>query len=169
MFEPKRKKPQRKEPFGRPTLYSLERAQKICEIVSTHPYGLKKLRSMYPDIFPEETSVYLWRIVHEDFSKMYALAKANQADILAEECLNIADDDSKDIRYGKDGEELLNAEFVQRSRVRIDTRKWLASKLLPKMYGDRKEVEQLQDENARVKEELAELRAKLDEKNKSEY
>ena len=83
--------------------------------------------------------------------------------------MNIADDDSKDVRHGKDGEELLNAEFVQRSRLRIDTRKWLASKLLPKMYGDRKEIENLQDENTRVKEELAELRAKLDGKNKSEY
>ena len=34
----------------------------------------------------------------------------------------------------------LNGEHIQRSRVRIDTRKWLLSKMLPKVYGDKAEV-----------------------------
>jgi hypothetical protein len=33
-----------------------------------------------------------------------------------------------------------NGEHIQRSRVRIDTRKWLLSKMLPKVYGDKSEV-----------------------------
>ena len=65
-----------------------------------------------------------------------------QAEILAEEILQIADDASGDIKYDKDGNESLNGEFVARSRLRIDTRKWLAAKLLPKAYGDKKQVEE---------------------------
>ncbi len=34
----------------------------------------------------------------------------------------------------------LNSENIQRSRVRIDTRKWLLSKMLPRIYGDKSEV-----------------------------
>jgi hypothetical protein len=64
-----------------------------------------------------------------------------QAEFMAEDILDIADDDSKDIKYDEDGNESCNAEFVARSRLRIDTRKWLASKLAPKIYGDRSIVE----------------------------
>jgi len=43
-------------------------------------------------------------------------------------------------RFGKDGESLgwqLNGDHVQRSRLRIETRKWILSKALPKIYGDK--------------------------------
>jgi hypothetical protein len=56
----------------------------------------------------------------------------------------IADDGRNDWMARKDpsnpGYEL-NGEHVQRSRLRLDARKWLTSKILPKQYGDRTEVE----------------------------
>jgi hypothetical protein len=82
------------------------------------------------------STIYLWRLKYPSFSEMYAQAKMIQADILAEECLSIADDDSQDTKINMlTGEEVCNTEFIARSRLRIDTRKWLAAKLLPKQYG----------------------------------
>ena len=63
---------------------------------------------------------------------------------MADEMLEIADDGSNDwmLRNGS-GKELhgLNGEHIQRSRLRLDTRKWLLSKALPKIYGDKLPVE----------------------------
>ena len=57
---------------------------------------------------------------------------------MVEEGMEIADDSSDDIKINKQtGEEYLNTEFVQRSRLRFDARKWAASKLDPKKYGDK--------------------------------
>lgn len=121
--------------IGRPTDYNEEIANIICDRVATHACGLKKICKMYDDL-PHPDTINLWRHKHPEFSVQYALAKLRQADLLAEECLDIADDDSKDkIIDETTGNEVCNTEFIARSRLRIDTRKWLASKLLPKQYG----------------------------------
>jgi len=126
-------------PGGRPTDYCDEMATLICQRVATHTVGLHKLCTMYDDL-PSKFTVNLWRYKHPEFSARYAQAKLMQADLLAEECLDIADEDSNDIRIDPEtGYETCNTEFIARSRLRIDTRKWLAAKLLPKQYGERKE------------------------------
>lgn len=120
---------------GRPTDYTPELAALICERVATHSLGLDNLCAKYDDL-PVPSTIYLWRLKYPAFSEMYAQAKMIQADILAEECLSIADDDSQDTKINMlTGEEVCNTEFIARSRLRIDTRKWLAAKLLPKQYG----------------------------------
>ncbi len=60
-----------------------------------------------------------------------------QADALFDEALEIADDASGDWAVDKDGKKTLDHEHVQRSRLRVDTRKWAAGKLAPKRYGDK--------------------------------
>jgi hypothetical protein len=85
------------------------------------------------------TVVHSWINSNEEFSKNYARAKEWQADFLAEEILEIADDSSEDVvTIFVDGrkKEVENKEFVNRSRLRVDARKWIASKLKPKKYGD---------------------------------
>ena len=90
-------------------------------------------------------TVFNWFGSHPEFLQQYARAKEESADALAEEILDIADDGSNDwmIRHDKDGEEgwQLNGEHVQRSRLRVDSRKWIASKLKPKKYGDKTTTE----------------------------
>lgn len=121
---------------GRPTKYNEKIAALICERVATHTCGLNVLCDMYEDL-PVKSTVNLWRYKYPEFSAQYAQAKLVQADLLAEECLEIADDDSRDTKINPEtGDEYLNSEFVARSRLRIDTRKWLAMKLLPKQYGE---------------------------------
>src|SRR3546814_11281656 len=71
---------------------------------------------------------------HEEFRQQYARARDNQADTLADEILDIADDGSNDY-VGED--EKYNGDAVARSRLRVDARKWLAGKLAPKKYGEK--------------------------------
>ncbi len=126
--------------MARPTNYTPEIAELICLRVATHQMGTRKLCEKYDDM-PSDNCIYEWRYKHPEFAAKYAQAKIRQAEIMAEEIIDIADDDSKDIKYDKDGNEVCNSEFVARSRLRVDTRKWLASKLAPKIYGDRSSVE----------------------------
>lgn len=125
---------------GRPSIYTPKLADLICLRIATHMESTHKLCQRYDDM-PDTTCIYEWRHKHPEFAHKYAQAKMQQAEIMAEEILDIADDYSNDIRYDKDGNKSCNSEFVARSRLRVDTRKWLASKLAPKIYGDRSTVE----------------------------
>jgi hypothetical protein len=129
-----RKRPEDKKKTGRPTDYNEDIAALICERVATSTMGLDRLCVMYDDM-PVKSTVNLWRYKHPEFSTAYAQAKLFQADLLAEECLGIADDSTNDTVINEHGFEACNTEWINRCRLRIDTRKWLAAKLLPKQYG----------------------------------
>lgn len=163
-----RKKPEDRLKMGAPTKYNAKIAERICEIVSTTPYGMKAMCRIYPDL-PDPDTIRVWRLKYPDFSVLYAKAKLNQADILAEDCLDIADESSEDIKINESGNEVFNSEFAARSRLRVDTRKWLAAKLIPKVYGDRQVIEQTTAENTELKEEIAKLRVQLAEKSRKDY
>lgn len=150
---------------GRPTKYNEDIAARVCELVATHTYGLTKLCATYDEL-PEPSTINLWRVKHSEFSERYAVAKLKQADLLAEECLDIADESRGDIKLDKDGNEICNTEFIARSRLRVDTRKWLASKLLPKQYGERKTEETKSPEETLLK--IKELVADLNKTNASD-
>ena len=150
----KREEKTNKNPMGRPRKYTQELGDFICEIISTTSFGLPKICEFH-EFLPHESTVRKWRLDFPDFSAKYARAKLAQADILAEECLEIADN-SVNENYTVD-------------RLRIDTRKWLASKLLPKQYGDRVLLEQKTEENDKLREELLTLRSELDARNKKEF
>ena len=134
------KKPESKKQIGRPTDYTPELADLICELVASTTCGLQKLCNGHAAL-PDKVTINRWRHRFPEFRTQYAQAKCEQADLLAEECLDIADDDSGDIKLSPDGFELCNTEFIARARLRVDTRKWLASKLLPKQYGQKTEEE----------------------------
>lgn len=78
-----------------------------------------------------------WLGTKED---MYAQAREARADKMAEEIIAISDDSSRDTIIDDDGNERTNQEVVARSRLRVDSRKWLASKMLPKKYGDKQDI-----------------------------
>tara|TARA_R110000868_G_scaffold335547_1_gene596431 strand:+ start:14774 stop:15244 length:471 start_codon:yes stop_codon:yes gene_type:complete len=134
MAAPKKKSGDKKQ-VGRPLEYTKEMGDYICELVASTGHGLLKLTTLYPEL-PDKMTINRWRHRLPEFRAQYAQAKIEQADILAEECLEIADDSSGDVTYDKDGEVTCNTEFIARSRLRVDTRKWLAAKLLPRQYGD---------------------------------
>lgn len=77
------------------------------------------------DCMPSRSAVYEWLLLHVEFADMYARAREEQADTLADEITQIADTE----------------EDAARARVRVDARKWVAAKLKPRKYGDRQAVE----------------------------
>lgn len=153
---------------GKPTKYSPELAKRICDLVASHSCGISKLCEMYEEL-PNPDSVFVWRARYPEFAEQYAQAKVKQIDFLIEEILDISDNSTQDSNINKFGDPVCNTEYIARSRLRVDTRKWLASKLLPKQYGDRQLLEQKTEENESLIKEMRELRAELDKKNKREY
>ena len=87
---------------------------------------------------PPESTVRKWALEDRDgFSAQYATAREIGYQSMADELLDIADDSSGDVQSDEDGNKKFNGEFASRSRLRVDTRKWLLSKALPKVYGDK--------------------------------
>jgi hypothetical protein len=119
---------------GRPTIYTEELGKEICDAIASSSKGIRKLCNEN-DSFPNPDTIYCWVKEHEDFSEQYARAKRLQIEVLADEIIEIADDTSNDTTVNANGKVIINHEHINRSRLRIDTRKWLASKLAPKIYG----------------------------------
>jgi hypothetical protein len=118
---------------GRPSDYSQKVAQEICKRLGN---GESLRRICASQGMPSKTSVMRWLDVNLEFRGQYARAREMQVEHWAEEILEIADDSRHDF-VEKEGREVLNAENINRSRLRVDTRKWLMTKLAPKKYGDK--------------------------------
>jgi len=140
--KPKAKAKSLPKVMGRPTRYTPELAAKVCAQVAA---GVTMKTLCVPEDMPSRASVYVWLGKYPDFLDSYARAKVEAADALVEEILDIADDGRNDWMevYDKEGDCVgyrVNGEHVQRSRLRVDTRKWVASKLNPRKYGEKVEM-----------------------------
>jgi hypothetical protein len=130
----KKKPAPKKRKVGRPSLYTEPLAAKICRRLAEG----ESLRAICADkAMPSAETVRRWLLDNEDFCAQYVRAREVQADRFAEEILEIADDASGDWAVDKDGKKTLDHEHVQRSRLRVDTRKWLMARMAPKKYGDK--------------------------------
>lgn len=123
---------------GRPTGFTQEFADRFSALVATQRKGIRRLCAENPDLPCSET-IRLWLHRHETFFAQYARAKTMQADLMEEEIVDISDDDSRDTIDGDNGPQP-NSEWIARSKLRVDTRKWLMSKLAPKKYGEKLEL-----------------------------
>jgi len=105
---------------GRPTDYTEALASYLCAEIASG----RSLRSVCEDTgMPDKSTVFRWISKHEAFRDQYARAQEDRTAAMAEELLDIADFEDK--------------EDAQRAKLRIDTRKWLMSKMAPKKYGDK--------------------------------
>lgn len=85
-----------------------------------------------------------WAQEIPEFTEHYAKARSMLLEHWAEDIIDISDDGSNDWMAANDPENLgyrLNGEHINRSRLRVDTRKWLLSKLAAKKYGDKSTTE----------------------------
>lgn len=124
--------------MARPSLYSEELAMKICMRLAEGESLLKICRE---EGMPSRGTVFRWLIENNGFRDTYEKSREMQAELFADELNEIADDGTNDWMESADKDGgvgyKLNGEHIQRSRLRIDTRKWIASKLKPKKYGDK--------------------------------
>lgn len=119
---------------GRPSKYTEALAIGICErIAKGRPLTkICRLKGM-----PDYSTVLRWRRDRDDFAALYQAAREDAADTLADQVLTIADDASGDVTEDGEGGRVVDHENVQRSRLRVDARKWIACKLKPRVYGER--------------------------------
>lgn len=124
---------------GRPSTYSPEIAQRICEHIATGGYATNLKRFG----LPHESTICDWQNKIPEFAEAYARARERRAETFADQIIEIAD----------------TCEDPAKGRLQIDARKFIASKLLPRVYGDNQRVEvqhTLSETAARVLQDLSE-------------
>lgn len=139
-------------PAGRPSDYTQDIADRLCERFAL---GQSMRKICADEDMPGMTTVFRWLRTHDEFRKQYEVAKDEAADLMVEEINEIADNSTNDYlitladeisekpasEWTEDDIKVLAIkhlpEHVQRSRLRVDARKWTASKLKPKKYGDK--------------------------------
>ncbi|ABX34581.1 putative terminase small subunit protein [Delftia acidovorans SPH-1] len=132
--------------MGRISTFNEDIATKLCDRIAAG----ESLRKICTDPkMPSMATVMRWLGKPENaaFREQYACARDAQADKLVEEMLEIADEECTMVRSDKHGskdddgqgntEVVFDATAVARNKLRVDARKWVASKMAPKKYGDK--------------------------------
>lgn len=122
--KPKPTKP--KKPTGRPPIYGEETRRTILARIAD---GESLRQICATEGMPNREEVRKWLIRDEVFAGQYARAREEQADSLVEEMLDAA------------RREAVDATDVQNRRLLVDTLKWRAGKLKPKVYGDKAQID----------------------------
>lgn len=132
--------PTTKHAGGRPTRYTQDLADTICEELALG----KSMRTIcQSDDMPAMSTVFKWLRENTGFSEQYEKAKQESADAMAEELLYIADTPVMGVitTTKADGSvETKQDEMLGHRRLQIDSRKWLMAKMKPKKYGEKLDV-----------------------------
>ena len=104
---------------GAPSSYTPALADQICDLMSNHGMTLSEICRR--DGMPNRSTVLRWTEKNPDFRTKYARAREYLVDFWADQIIQIADDIGGD---------------VKRDALRVDTRKWLMCKLVPRKYGN---------------------------------
>ena len=147
---------------GQPTKYTVEFADKICELISTHTIGLPRIIAKYN--LPDRQTIYNWIHTYPDFFDKYMKAKEMQAHILVDESLEIT---SKiPTLTDKEGNERIDSGMIGRARLDLENIRWVASTLAPRHYSDSKQKEAVSSE---ISEDTKKRYRELDERNRKNY
>jgi hypothetical protein len=128
------------KPMGRPSSYTPEIGTEICERMAEGK-GLRQICEA--EDMPHRTTVMRWIEGNEGFRDQYARARDAMYDWIAEEIIRISDDASGDYFIeDRDGKSIVVPDHarVQRSRLQVDSRKWLLSKL-SRRYADKPQMD----------------------------
>lgn len=143
--------------MGRPSEYTPELALEICARIADG----ESLRAICrTEDMPHARTVFKWLEASEPFQQQYARAREAQADSLADDIQAIADTPQLGQIRKIDAEgnvEVTEEDMLGHRRLQIDARKWIASKLKPKKYGDKIEQTHRGSMNVSITETDAEL------------
>lgn len=110
----------------------------ICDRISKGESLRSVLRS---ENMPSLSNFFAWIDSNKEFQNQYARATELRADTIFEDILSISDSTENDVIELPDGKEVVNHNVINRDRLRVDARKWMLSKMMPKKYGDALKVE----------------------------
>ena len=123
---------------GRPSGYNDVIADLICMRLAQGETLIAICKE--PDM-PSQPCIYEWISKHPEFAKKYARAREQQAEFYAEEINTIANSPCMGLITKRDGEgniiETTEADMIQHRRLQVDARKWFASKVYPKKFGEK--------------------------------
>jgi len=131
--------------IGRPSTFTPEIGAAICDRLASG----ESMRNICDDPeMPCSSAVYVWLGKGDQetdtdlsaFTAQYARAREAQAEAVFDDLLEIADDgrnDWMDKQVGREVVRVPDPEALQRSRLRVDTRKWILARMKPKRYGDK--------------------------------
>lgn len=125
--------------IGRPTDFSQELANAICEKIATTPRGLDFLCASEAS-FPHASTVHRWLNADEVFRENYLRARERQADLIFDQSLEIADTPLIGVETVNKADgtvETREGDMLGHRKLQIDTRMRMAGKLAPKKYGDK--------------------------------
>mgnify|MGYP001101409216 CR=1 FL=1 len=106
---------------GRPTIINDRLIDELCLRLSQ---GVSMRTVCLDDDMPNMSTIWRWLRQNDDFARRYTAAKQESADAMIEDMLAISDQDDEE-------------ESTNRSRLRVDTRKWIAAKLRPEKYSEK--------------------------------
>ncbi len=123
--------------MSRHTTYTPEIAAAICARLSA---GEPLAVICRDEGMPATRTVSDWKAAHPSFAADFAHARDEGYDAIAISCLDIADDSTRDTIVGEHGPKA-DSEWINRSKLRVDTRLKLLAKWDPRRYGDSNKVE----------------------------
>lgn len=128
-----------------------EKARAVLDVICAGISLGKSTRSMCIEAGISQRMLWNWLASSAELMEQYLRAKELCVDAYAEEIIEISDDRSQDIHVDEKGREVTNREAIARTQLRIDARKWYASRLAPKKYGDKApDVQAVADRKARA-------------------
>ena len=137
--------------------------QKIFDEICLRIAEGESLRKICKDEkMPNITTVWHWLNNNEALDKQYARAREEQAETLVDEMIDIADYKKYDTYLDEDGREKINQEVITRSRLRVDARKRVASKVKPKKFGDYTKVQAEIKDTSATSSWLGEVLSEID-------
>ena len=95
---------------------------KVCEAIAT---GQSVNELSKTNNFPDHSTIYKWLAKYPDFAEKYERAREKQAEIYANQIIDIADNCRPD------------SDSAAKAKLQVEARKWIIAKLLPKKYGDK--------------------------------
>jgi hypothetical protein len=118
--------------LGRPTTYTEELAKEICDSIASNGVSVAEL-CRRNNHWPHKVTIFRWIGSNPSFCYLYTQAKKCQVEVIADDLLEISDTCTED--------------NFHIARLQVDTRKWIACKLVPKVYGDAKQEDISQQNN----------------------
>ena len=127
--------------IGRPSTFTQEIADRICEVISSDTRGLKAICDSYADL-PWKSTLVKWCDKFPAFDAQLTRARERQAFMRIDECIDIADTPQigDEITFEDGKEKIKRGDMLGHRKLRVDTRIALAAKIAPKLFGNKLEV-----------------------------